>query len=104
MSMEYEKGICAFTEFKSALSDGAWKMTMGKTSGKYTPVQRNYVLKAFLDKAPASVTENGAPVAKLDSAEAVQAGEGWFYDAEAHRLWVRTRGNNAADIEVVARF
>lgn len=104
MSMEYEKGICAWTEFKSALSDGSWKMTMGKTTGKYTPVKRNYVLKAFLDKAPTAVTENGAPVTKLDSAEAVQAGEGWFYDAEAHRLWVRTRGNNSADIDVVARF
>lgn len=103
-SMDYQKGVNSTTEFKSSLGDASWKMTIGKSSGKFTPQTRNYVLKAFLDKAPTAVTENGVAVAKADSAEAVEASAGWFYDAQTHRLWVRTNGNNKADIEVVATF
>lgn len=104
MSMDYQKGVNAFTEFKSKLSEGEWTMEMGKTTGKYVPETRNYILKAFLATEPDSVAENGKVLSNLDSAEAVHDNAGWFYDAQAKRLWVRTAGDNKADIKVNVRF
>ena len=103
-SMDYEKGICSFTAFDSELTDGSWTMTLGKSSGKYKPEKRNYVLKAFLKTKPATVSENGTPLKALDSQEAVLGEPGWFYDDAASRLWVRTASDNTADTKVVAAF
>ncbi len=103
-SMDYEKGICSFTEFSSDLSDVSWTMTMAKSNGKYRPENRNYVLKSFLSAKPTAVSENGTVLNALDSAEAVRNGAGWFYDSETKRLWVRTASDNTTDIKVVATF
>ena len=97
-SLDYEQGVYAVTRIVSDLSASGWTLTVAEPDGKYKPAAHSYLVKARLDKAPQTVTENGKALPKLGSAAACTDAAGWYYDEAAGRLWIKTAGSNADDI------
>ena len=103
ISMDYQKEINALTRFTSVLNDNDWTFTAHRPVGKYVPARHSYLVKAYLQNAPRSVTENGKPLSRLASMTDTDVKTGWFYDGEHKRLYVKTAGDNRQKVEIIAR-
>jgi alpha-glucosidase len=99
-SLDYQQGGYAITKISAAPG----RIEIQKPVGAFTPHRHSYLLKIHLQKAPASILENGRPVAAAASEAALQNSAGWYYDAARKLLWVKTAGDNQAGIAVIGKF
>jgi len=91
VTQAHREGAYAEQMFSCAASDqvgGSTLITLGESVGDFTGKleSRAYVVTAHIADAPAEITLNGAPLAAMESADALtEASEGWFHDPDDRR-------------------
>lgn len=102
LSLSYQKGSSALTKISAALSAGALQLKMAKPVGNFKPSYHTYLTKVHwnLNDLPKSVVENGEAVGRVTKKEDLQASAGWYYDADARLLWVKSKRGNTEEITI----
>ena len=103
MSLDYQAGKYSVTAIKTAAIAGGQLVEIAKPAGQFTPSVHTYTLRMYLDKAPATVLENGTPVKQAAAATDIKAGA-FYYDAEAKTLWVKPAGKNDVGVRVEVKW
>jgi alpha-glucosidase (family GH31 glycosyl hydrolase) len=106
VTTEYQSGRFAQTVLQARReADGDVTLAMGQSTGDYKGklAQRRFEITVnMMDKAPASMTRNGSPLALLRTQETAQEfSEGWRYDAQGHKVIVRVNQSAASASSLV---
>lgn len=95
-SLDYQQGQFAITK----ISANAGRIDIQRPAGGFTPPAHRYLLNIHLQRAPASVSENGKPVAAAANEQALQNTAGWYYDGSRKLLFVKTSGDNKSNLTI----
>jgi alpha-glucosidase len=103
---EYQSGRFARTVLQVRREQGGnVTLSIGESHGEYTGRAANRLLEMTVqlaDKAPVSVSRNGAPLVNLKTPEALRAGsEGWRYDEPGHAVIVKVTQPSASASQIV---
>lgn len=102
-SKDYEQGEYALTEITSQDDDERTVIAIHQPEGQYDVPQRSYKLQVHSLEAPKAVQQDGQTLDIFNSRAAYNnqpQQTGWYYDAEASELLVRTDGTSEDDIQV----
>ncbi|SMO53957.1 glycoside hydrolase family 31 protein [Gracilimonas mengyeensis] len=102
-SREYESGEYAITTV--TVDDQSLKTTVNiqAPEGSYQVPERSYKLLIHTKQAPESVQEDSRVLSKISNFEVFQEEsqeDGWYFDEESGKLFVRLSGSSAEDINV----
>lgn len=102
LTSKYKEGDFSITKITSSSKDNRLIINISKSEGKYKPGSHFYLAKIHWNgrTAPQSVSENGSMVAKLKSVDSLNKAAGWYYDAKANLVWIKSAGNNDRDISL----
>jgi len=100
LSSEYKNGNFALTKITSNLSASNLLLKIAKPEGKFKPSSHKYLAKIHWTGSaqPKSVLENGGKLNVVNAVSNLDNKAGWFYDAKGKILWIKSSGNNTADI------
>lgn len=95
-SLQYQQNDFSITRIHSIQSTGRFSLQVKKPSGKFIPSVHAYMAKIHITKKPTAIRENGKI---LQMVSAPVKGQGWIYDDAEKILWIKSAGNNSADID-----
>jgi alpha-glucosidase (family GH31 glycosyl hydrolase) len=106
VTTEYQSGRFARTVLQASREqNGDVTLSIGESHGDYTGKAADRWFEITVqsaDKAPASVTKNGLPLASLKTPEALRTGsEGWRYDEQGHAVTVKVTQFSASISKIV---
>jgi len=103
LSAAYKTGNFALTKITSSLTASDLTLKVAKPAGNFKPTKHKYLAKIhWTGKAdPNGVSENGIKLKVLKTPDQLDKTEGWFYDAKNKILWVKSAGDNSADLSFV---
>jgi len=103
LSAAYKTGNYALTKITSALTTSGLTLKVAKPTGVFKPTKHKYLTKIhWTGKAdPNGVSENGTNLKNLKTPDRLDKTEGWFYDAKNKILWIKSAGDNSADLSFV---
>lgn len=101
-SLDYSKGIYATTKITAERNGKASIVKIAKTTGKYSVSKHTYSVELFVDECPAAVTQNGKSLKKLADNSGMPQTEGWSYDSEMKRVFIKSNLTNKDNISIKA--
>ncbi|MBB6239275.1 alpha-glucosidase (family GH31 glycosyl hydrolase) [Pedobacter sp. AK013] len=103
LSDAYKTGNFALTKITSSLTAANFTLKVAKPTGSFKPSKHKYLAKIhWSEKAdPNVVSENGIKLSTLKTADQLDKTEGWFYDIKNKILWIKSAGDNGADLSFV---
>lgn len=102
-STGYQEGLFALTKIRCRENDEMIAVDIARPEGNYALVERTYLLAVHTEKAPATVSVNGAKASLLQGNATLKKHE-WSYDKEAGLLKVNAGQHSDRAIEVAIRF
>lgn len=102
LSAEYQNGNFSITKITSSLANTQLNLKIARPEGKFKPAKHQYLSKIryAADAKQLSASENGKVLSAKQSLAQLNKNSGWFYDEKAKLLWIKTDGNNTADINI----
>ncbi|QNR82969.1 glycoside hydrolase family 31 protein [Pedobacter riviphilus] len=103
LSSAYKTGNFALTKITSSLTAANLTLKVAKPTGSFKPTKHKYLAKIhWTGKVnPNVVSENGVKLSVLKTADQLAKTEGWFYDIKNKILWIKSAGDNSADLTIV---
>jgi alpha-glucosidase len=101
LSAAYKKGEFALTTISASLKSKGFTLKVNRSAGSFKPAKHQYLAKVHWQgkKVPKEVTENGVAVKQLQNAGQLNHLAGWYYDTNAKLLWIKSAGDNVADLK-----
>jgi len=97
-SLDYQKEVFSITNITSLRTTSGLTLSIAKPAGNFKPSVHTYLAKIHWSGAePDSVRENGKKLSHKNIMVTDQE-NGWYYDAGAKILWVKTSENNNSAI------
>jgi alpha-glucosidase len=103
LSSAYKTGNFALTRITSSLTASNFKLKVARPAGSFKPGNHKYLAKVHWNSKtePSTVSENGTKLKTLKTPDRLDKTEGWFYDTKNKILWIKSAGDNSADLNIV---
>ncbi len=102
LSLNYQNSNFSLTRINAQLTGANFKLTISKPMGKFTPLSHRYLSKIRWSgtKQPSLVKEGETSLKQVTDINQLQSNSGWFYDSKQNILWVKSNGDNTANISI----
>jgi len=103
LSDAYKTGNFALTKITSSLTAANLTLNVAKPTGSFKPTKHKYLAKIHWTGKinPNVVSENGIKLKLLKTLDQLDKTEGWWYDIKNKLLWIKSAGDNGADLSFV---
>lgn len=103
-TLDYQQGKFSITRINASFINKKLDLNIAKPAGNFNPQQHHYLTKIHWNGAkPSVLTENGKVLKTVIHVADLENSNGWFYDANANILWVKTASGNQSDIQITAQ-